>query len=176
MLMTFDAPDSNVTCTRRDRSNTPLQALTLLNDPVFHECAQALFFMGNIGAADPAVNNGVNAVSVRWLTSANLSGEYLATCGSALTNNKGCAYAMFNVFKGLKLQGISSLPAVVTPAGSPWGRRGLVASIRTISCRHRRAPPPRQAGNGVRCCGHAAAVSVSTDLRRLPVILARSRW
>jgi len=42
MLMTFDAPDSNVTCTRRDRSNTPLQALTLLNDPVFFECAQAL--------------------------------------------------------------------------------------------------------------------------------------
>jgi hypothetical protein len=42
MLMTFDAPDSNVACTRRDRSNTPLQALTLLNDPVFHECAQAL--------------------------------------------------------------------------------------------------------------------------------------
>jgi hypothetical protein len=42
MLMTFDAPESNVTCTRRDRSNTPLQALTLLNDPVFHECAQGL--------------------------------------------------------------------------------------------------------------------------------------
>jgi mono/diheme cytochrome c family protein len=42
MLMTFDAPDSNATCTRRERSNTPLQALTLLNDPVFFECAQAL--------------------------------------------------------------------------------------------------------------------------------------
>jgi mono/diheme cytochrome c family protein len=42
MLMTFDAPDSNVTCTRRERSNTPIQALTLLNDPVFFECAQAL--------------------------------------------------------------------------------------------------------------------------------------
>jgi hypothetical protein len=26
-------------------------------------------------------------------------------------NNKGCAYAMFNVFKGLKLYGISSIPA-----------------------------------------------------------------
>ncbi len=42
MLMTFDAPDSNVACTRRERSNTPLQALTLLNDPVFFECGQAL--------------------------------------------------------------------------------------------------------------------------------------
>lgn len=42
MLMTFDAPDSNTTCTRRERSNTPLQALTTLNDPVFLECAQAL--------------------------------------------------------------------------------------------------------------------------------------
>jgi len=42
MLMAFDTPDSNSSCVRRERSNTPLQALTLLNDPVFFECAQSL--------------------------------------------------------------------------------------------------------------------------------------
>jgi hypothetical protein len=42
MLMTFDTPDSTMSCSRRERSNTPLQALTLLNDPVFFECAQSL--------------------------------------------------------------------------------------------------------------------------------------
>jgi hypothetical protein len=41
-LTVFDAPNAISTCTRRIRSNTPLQALTLLNDQGFFELAQGL--------------------------------------------------------------------------------------------------------------------------------------
>jgi mono/diheme cytochrome c family protein len=41
-MVTFDAPDRNVCAVKRPRTNTPLQALVTLNDPVFVEAAQAL--------------------------------------------------------------------------------------------------------------------------------------
>ena len=41
-LMTFDCPDSNTSITQRNVSNTPLMALTTLQNIVFHEASQAL--------------------------------------------------------------------------------------------------------------------------------------
>jgi mono/diheme cytochrome c family protein len=41
-LLVFDAPDATVACTRRVRSNTPLQALITLNDQAYIEFAEAL--------------------------------------------------------------------------------------------------------------------------------------
>jgi hypothetical protein len=41
LMTTFDGPDAQTPCTRRNRSNTPLQALHLANDPVFVELADA---------------------------------------------------------------------------------------------------------------------------------------
>jgi len=42
MLQTFDVPNADVSCVRRQRSNSPLQALVSLNEPLFVDCARAL--------------------------------------------------------------------------------------------------------------------------------------
>jgi hypothetical protein len=60
MFVTFDAPSGEATCPRRDVSNTPLQALTLLNAAAFTEAAQAL---GRMTAEHP----GTDAEKVTYL-------------------------------------------------------------------------------------------------------------
>ncbi|HEV2494065.1 MAG TPA: PSD1 and planctomycete cytochrome C domain-containing protein [Terriglobia bacterium] len=42
MLQVFDSPNGDTSCVRRARSNTPLQALTTLNEPMALESARAL--------------------------------------------------------------------------------------------------------------------------------------
>ncbi len=56
MLQSFDAPNGDFACVRRTRSNTPLQALTTLNEPIFLECARALALrtLREGGCDDPA--------------------------------------------------------------------------------------------------------------------------
>jgi len=56
-LVVFDSPNTMVTCTRRTRSNTPLQALTLLNDTAYHEFAQA--FAARLMKEVPAANERI---------------------------------------------------------------------------------------------------------------------
>ena len=52
-LTTFDAPDAADSCVRRERSNTPLQALTMMNEGVFVEAAQALALRAMRESTDP---------------------------------------------------------------------------------------------------------------------------
>jgi hypothetical protein len=80
---TFDGPTGEACIARREVSNSPLQALTLLNDPMFVEIAQAL---GRVAlATGPADTARLEALAVRLLSrrlepdEAAALGEYLAT-------------------------------------------------------------------------------------------------
>jgi hypothetical protein len=66
MATTFDAPSGEVCVARREVSNTPLQALTLLNDPVFEEAAQALG--RSMTALSGSVESRIEALFRRCLT------------------------------------------------------------------------------------------------------------
>jgi hypothetical protein len=62
-LTNFDCPDSNTTCVQRRTSNTPLQALTALNNEVFSEAARA--FAGRLLAQENAGARELIALAFR---------------------------------------------------------------------------------------------------------------
>ena len=64
MLLTFDGTSGESCIARRDVSNTPLQALTLLNDPMFVEIAGA--FGNRMESVDGKLENKIRT-GFRWL-------------------------------------------------------------------------------------------------------------
>ncbi|MFM8570578.1 MAG: DUF1553 domain-containing protein [Pirellula sp.] len=56
-MTTFDAPTREVCVLKRDRTNTPLQALVTLNDPVYIEAAQGLARRVLVFEADQALDD-----------------------------------------------------------------------------------------------------------------------
>ncbi len=66
-MVTFDAPSREVCTLRRNRSNTPLQALVTLNDPVYVEAAQSLarMLVAQIGSTSDRVRDGFRRVVAR---------------------------------------------------------------------------------------------------------------
>ena len=72
---------------------------------------QTLFYADAVGIGDPRVLAGRNSANTRWLVPGPSAGY---GCHNG-TFNFGCAYGMFNAFKGLKLHGITTLPNVNRP-------------------------------------------------------------
>ncbi len=101
LFSTFDTPDFQQVCTRRQRSNTPLQSLTLANDPAFLEIAQ-----------------GLAARLVR-----DVPGEFAATLDARLKHAFALCFsrppsatelAALRSYVGRQVQGFASQPASAT--------------------------------------------------------------
>lgn len=88
-MVTFDAPNREICTLRRNRSNTPLQALVTLNDPVYVEAAQALARLVAAGDHSVAakVHDGFRRVLMRPPTAAELQEV------AALYKNAAATYA-----------------------------------------------------------------------------------
>lgn len=71
-FVTFDAPDRASCTVGRPRTNTPLQALTLLNDPVFLEAALALADRALAEAPEQPITRAFRRVLARHPESAEL--------------------------------------------------------------------------------------------------------
>jgi hypothetical protein len=85
-MVTFDSPSREFCVSRRIQTNTPLQALVTLNDPVFWEASQAL---GGRMAEVDADRRGQLAAGYRWTTGRQADAETLDALGALLAQAGG---------------------------------------------------------------------------------------
>jgi hypothetical protein len=76
---------------------------------------QGLSFIGAAGA-DARVTAAKAYLVRNWNAQVDPI-DFTCTAGTPTTTNKGCGYPMFNVFKGLRLYGVNTLPGIGRPAG-----------------------------------------------------------
>jgi hypothetical protein len=86
-LTAFDCPDANTTCVERRTSNTPLQALTTLNNECFVEAAQAMARrVLTSGAADDQQRL---TLALRWCVSRPPASGEVPTFAELLSGARG---------------------------------------------------------------------------------------
>jgi mono/diheme cytochrome c family protein len=117
-MVTFDAPSREVCALRRNKSNTPLQALVTLNDPVYVEAAQA--FARRLIAVSPddpeRLRQGFRIALARLPT----DGE-VQRLRSLLTEARAEFAADPRAALALATQPLGPLPAGLSPVeGAAW--------------------------------------------------------
>jgi hypothetical protein len=121
-MTTFDAPDRETCVARRGRTNTPLQALVLLNDPSFVEAARGLAQIVVAAAADDDAR--IDLAWRRTLARLPTADERAEIRGLLAAAHDHFARSPAAVDR---LLAVGSLPA---PAGAD---RGAVAAWTTVS-------------------------------------------
>lgn len=116
-LITFDCPDANATATERPVSNTPLQALVMLNSESFHEAAQGL---GKrvLAAPDARGDAGRLAFAFRVCTARDPSAAELAELARVLATARDW-YATHRA-EATTLVGRHAAPGVADPENAAW--------------------------------------------------------
>jgi mono/diheme cytochrome c family protein len=116
MLQAFDTPEGNVACSRRGRSNTPLQALMTLNETLAVEAARALarrmIVEGGMSDAE-RIGFGFRCCLGRRPTDAERDALLLVMAKQRTRIADGWVDAL--AVTGLKADALGGLPAGTTP-------------------------------------------------------------
>jgi hypothetical protein len=133
-----------------------------------------MFYLGN-PVAPATVATIASYINGWWSGSGGIGGNYANCSGGG--GNKGCAYAMFNNFKGLKLQGITTLPSVGRAAGpGAQPANDWYADYQDWLVANQTAPATTAGGNwnglAFSCCATGTSISAAmAELILSPVAL-----